>query len=295
MAADYDSEEIPNAPDDRPSERPANRNRVWLSIAAVLAIAILVFILVRQCAPEVAQDTAKKPVAAKTAPDTSDDEYDYSGTSGTDGSNSVPTVDGSSDSDSDAVVNPYTRAYPNASTYSADGDIYVRLTPGGATRRVTSGSPWDTDPQIAPNGTYLVFLRASSSGSKPSQVGIVDFETMGPSMLDIPISTLTPSTGIWYEAPVFAPEKGSTSPQSEWIVVPQMLGRDSLGGRLMVCNVWIESSWASWNLGIRGMSAITLSTSSRDSCVRVRSTPISEEYDAYDADFDCYSGWYTVR
>ena len=97
----------------------------------------------------------------------------------------------------------------------------MRLSPGGAARRVTSTGDWDTNPVIAPSDKYLVFLRATGSGRRPTSVGAVCFTSFGTTMLSLPVSNEGFDLTRFYGKPVFAPSKNSTAPNTDWIVLPQ--------------------------------------------------------------------------
>lgn len=169
------------------------------------------------------------------------------------------------------------RAYPGATAWSSGGNIYVRLTPGGAARRVTSTSAWDTAPVISPSHKYLVFLRAPSSGAKATSVGAVCFTTFGTYMLDLPISQDGSDNTRYYTRPVFAPSKNSTRADTDWIVVPQYWyevrgAGNALSARLLICNVPLDSTWVSWNIRFRPASSLSVGPSSRAGCVLVTQT-----------------------
>lgn len=170
-----------------------------------------------------------------------------------------------------------TRAYPQARAWSSHGDIFVRLTPGSAARRVTSGSPWDTYPVISPSHKYLVFMRATASKQRPQVIGAVSFTSMKTYMLRMPAVPMRHEDSPWVGKPVFAPNESSTVPNSDWIVFPQywydkFLGQTAraTGARLIVCNVPMDSKWVSWNLRIRHTGTVVLSRSKRAGSVRVR-------------------------
>jgi len=100
----------------------------------------------------------------------------------------------------------------------------------------------------------------------------------------------------FYGKPVFAPNAGSTSPDSDWIVFPQYwleeyespLTRTS--ARLVICNVPMGSSWVSWNIQFRPAHTLQLLRSGKAGCVRVRQT--SSGRVLYDRDFDVSTGLY---
>ena len=212
------------------------------------------------------------------------------------------TNDGLSDSERDStgsgndpVIMNCVRSYARASAWSSGGDIYVRLSPGGAARRVTSTGDWDTAPVIAPSGKYLVFLRATGSGKRPTGVGAVCFTSFRTTMLSLPVSNEGFSLTRYYGKPIFAPSKNSTAPNTDWIVLPQYWqnsanGETELSARLLVCNVPIDSTWASWNIQFRPAMALSLTRSSRDGCVRV--TQKSGSRTVYARDFDTTTGLY---
>ena len=116
-----------------------------------------------------------------------------------------------------------TRAYPGATAWSSAGDIYVRLTPGGAARRVTSTSAWDTAPVISPSHKYLVFLRAPSApAASHVRLGAVCFTTFGTYMLDLPMSTrMAQTTRATTRSRSSRRARTRRAPNTDWIVVPQ--------------------------------------------------------------------------
>ena len=201
----------------------------------------------------------------------------------------------STGSGSDPVVMNCTRSYPGARAWSSGGDIYVRLSPGGSARRVTSSGDWDTNPVVAPSGKYLVFLRATGSGRRPTSVGAVCFTSFGTTMLSLPVSNEGFDLTRFYGKPIFAPSKNSTAPNTDWIVLPQYWqtsanGETEMSARLLVCNVPIDSTWVSWNIQFRPAGTLTLSRSSRSGCVRV--TQKSGSRTVYSRDFDLTTGLY---
>jgi hypothetical protein len=212
------------------------------------------------------------------------------------------TDDGLSDSErdstgsgSDPVIMNCTQAYPGASAWSSGGDIYVRLSPSGAARRVTSTGDWDTAPVIAPSGKYLVFLRATGSGKRPTEVGAVCFTSFGTTMLSLPVSNEGFSLTRYYGKPIFVPSENSTAPNTDWIVLPQYWqksanGETEMSARLLICDVPIDSTWVSWNIQFRPAMTISLSRSSRNGCVRV--TQKSGSRTVYSRDFEMSTGLY---
>jgi len=213
------------------------------------------------------------------------------------------TDDGLSDSErdstgsgSDPPVMNATRAYPGVSAWSSDGDIYVRLSPGGAARRVTRTGDWDTNPVIAPSHKYLVFLRAAGSGKRATSVGAVSFTTFGTTILSLPKSSTFGDIPAFYGRPVFAPSEGSTVPNTDWAVFPQYWTEDYAGegdlpsARLLVCNVPVSSAWVSWNLQFRPARTLSLGRSSTAGCVRV--TQKSGSDTVYSRDFNATTGLY---
>ncbi|NTU71165.1 MAG: PASTA domain-containing protein [Coriobacteriia bacterium] len=189
-----------------------------------------------------------------------------------------------------------TDAYPDANAWSSGGDIYVRLTPGGSARQVTSTGDWDTDPVVAPSGKYVVFLRAPGSGDKATGVGAVcltDFDTHMLSMLPVNLSRdIAWSLG----KPVFAPSSDSATPDSDWIVFPQYWSETFSAdeptpqARLIICNVPTDSKWVSWNIEFRPAYTVNLSAANRTGCVRVRHT--NGGTTLYDRDFNVWTGLY---
>jgi hypothetical protein len=202
----------------------------------------------------------------------------------------------STGSGSDPLIMTATQAYSGVTAWSSNGDIYVRLSPGGAARRVTSTGGWDTDPVIAPSHKYLVFLRAASSGKRATSVGAVSFTSFRTSMLSLPKSTAFDSQTPFYGKPIFAPSESSTTPNTDWVVLPQYWteDRDRTGGapsaRLLVCNVPVSSAWVSWNLQFRPAKTLSLSRSSRAGCVRV--TQKSGSNTVFSRDFNATTGLY---
>jgi hypothetical protein len=175
------------------------------------------------------------------------------------------------------------RAYPGAVAWSSGGDIYVRLTPGGATRRVTSGSPWDTNPVISPSHRYLVFMRAPSSGARPTVIGATTFTGFVTHMLTTPMIDVAHYANRWVGPPIFAPSAHSTTPDSDWIVYPHYFiewGKsDDLheprllaSAQLLICKVPFDTTWISWNNQFRPARTLKLSASTHVGCVRVRQT-----------------------
>ncbi len=147
-----------------------------------------------------------------------------------------------------------------------------------ATRRLTSGSPWDTNPILSPSAKYVVFMRAPSKGARSDRdrAGLPDRlrrdDARSPAhehryALD----------GLLRHTDVRA-ESHRYRPGSDWLVTPQYLTEDpssfgGVGGRLLVTNVPIDSTWVSWNVGFRPTGALTLSRSSKAGCVKVTRSP----------------------
>lgn len=189
-----------------------------------------------------------------------------------------------------------TDAYPGATAWSSGGDIYVRLSRGGAARRVTSTSDWDTAPVISPSHKYLVFLRAPGPGQNSTGVGVVCFTSFGTYMLSMLPVTLREEPELWYGAPVFAPSPDTTRPDTDWIVFPQYWsewageGKRRQSARLIVCNVPMDSKWVSWNLRFRPARTLTLGRSSKNGCVRV--TQRDGGNTVYARDFNVTTGLY---
>jgi hypothetical protein len=173
------------------------------------------------------------------------------------------------------------RAYPGAVAWSSGGDIYVRLSAGAASRRVTSGSPWDTHAIVAPSGRYLIFMRAATRSDLPTAIGAVSFTDFSMHLLTTPKVDATPYPDRWVGTPIFAPSAHSTTPDSDWIVYPHYFpesGRDisaddvvvQPSAQLLVCKVPYDTTWISWNGQFRPAHTIQLSASSRTGSVRVR-------------------------
>lgn len=204
---------------------------------------------------------------------------------------------GTTGSGTDPLIMNCVDAYPGASTWSSDGDIYVRLSPGGSARRVTSTGDWDSAPVISPSHKYLVFLRASGSGNRATGVGAVCFTTFATRRLPLTVSSSTGDRPVYYGRPIFAPSENSTRADTDWIVVPQYwLEKDWTGqllrrARLMVCNVPMGSSWASRHLQFRSAARISLSRSSTAGCVRVKRMVGSKS--VYSRDFNTTTGLYS--
>ncbi len=132
---------------------------------------------------------------------------------------------GSSDGGTGSSTSPSTctASYPRASVWASGGDIYIRLTPGGASRRLTSGSSWDTSPLLSPNAKYVVFMRAPSKSARSNEIGrvcLTDFDVV---ILDLPISRPDTASSIYYGKPVFAPSPTGTAPGSDWLVTVQYM------------------------------------------------------------------------
>jgi len=202
---------------------------------------------------------------------------------------------GSSGSGADPLMMNCTRSYPGATAWSSNGDIYVRLSPGGAARRVTRTGDWDSSPVVSPNDRYLVFLRATGSGERATDVGAVCFTTMATHILTLPETDVRGGKTRTYGKPVFAPSEHSTTLDSDWIVLPQYWREDRGDGpitsaRLLVCNVPMNSSWVSWNLQFRPAMNLSLGRSNRAGCVRV--TQKSGSKTVYSRDFNATTGLY---
>jgi hypothetical protein len=201
---------------------------------------------------------------------------------------------GSTGSGTKLIMN-CTTAYPGASAWSSGGDIYVRLSPGGSARRVTSTGDWDTSPVIAPSHKYLVFLRAPHSGAKATAVGAVCFTTFETHMLAMPETTVAPSTSRYYGPPIFAPSEHSTTPDTDWMVFPQYWyetrgASAAPSARLLVCNVPMNSTWVSWNYRLRPAHTLALSPSGKAGCVRIKQTSGSKTL--FVRDFNATTGLY---
>jgi len=189
-----------------------------------------------------------------------------------------------------------TRVYPSAKAWSSGGDIYVRLTPGSAAQRVTSGTPWDTNPVISPSHKYVVFMRASAQNQRARTIGAVCFTSLKPYILAMPEVPMRYGRGRWVGPPVFAPTANSKTPNSDWIVFAQywnesyISGKQQPSARLIVCNVPMDSKWVSWNWKLRPSGTILLSKSSKAGCVRVRQ--YKEGKRTYSRNFNAWTGLY---
>lgn len=181
-------------------------------------------------------------------------------------------------------------SYSGASVWESGGDIFARLSPGAGARQLTSGSPWDTNPMLAPSAKYVVFMRAPSSGGSPTGVGWVCLTDFDVAMLTMPTSKpLSPST-VTYGLPAFAPSPTGTVPDSDWIVTPQYPTAEAVGGhaRLLVTNVPQGSTWVSNNDMFRPIPGAKMSQSSKPGCVKV-TLPGSGGV----RHFNAYAGTYT--
>lgn len=107
-----------------------------------------------------------------------------------------------------------TASYPGASVWSSGGDIYIRLAPGGAAKQLTSGSSWDTRPLLSPSAKYVVFMRASSSGTKASDIGRICLTTWKSETLNMPISLHMKTGHVWYSDYAFGPSRTGTTPEA---------------------------------------------------------------------------------
>jgi len=214
------------------------------------------------------------------------------------GSSSSSTSGGSGSSGSTAST--CTASYPNASVWASGGDIYIRLTPGGGTRQLTSGSAWDSNPLLAPSGKYVVFMRSASNGSKVNQIGRVCLTDFSAKIITMPWSTQMTVGEVWYQDYRFAPSTTGTAPGSDWLVISQLYNYPTgqqdpnpafgVRGRLVICNVPQASSWVSWNEAFLPTGGIALSQSSRAGCVRVNA--IRPEHSGFVADFNPHTGMY---
>lgn len=185
----------------------------------------------------------------------------------------------SSGSGSDQYLLHCTKAYPNASVWSSKGDIYVRLTPGGAVHHITSDSQWDTNPIIAPSHKYAVFMRATNSQQRSRTLGVVCFTKLKYIILEMPEVPMRDTPHRWVEKPIFAPSKNSTTANTDWIVFPQFWyddyipgsnGKNVASARIIVCNPLMDSKWVSWNEKLRPAGSIKVTKSSKPGCVRIR-------------------------
>jgi len=165
-------------------------------------------------------------------------------------------------------------SYPGVTAWSSGGDIYARLTPGGSVRQLTSNGDYDSDPIVSPGENYVVFTRAPGSGDDATGIGAVSLTTFEIHMLSVLGITGDSEMHLTCGKPVFAPSEGSTTPNTDWIVFPQFFtqshGEDAApGARLIVCNVLEDSSWVSWNNGLRSAATVSVGVSDRAGCVRV--------------------------
>lgn len=194
------------------------------------------------------------------------------------------------------AISQYSASYPGSTVYSDVGDVYIRF-PGGAGRYLTGGSPWDTDPILSPNARYVVFMRAPSKGSPPNQIGRVNLTNDQTTILDLPYPyDFCSASQVRYTSMRFAPSPSGTSPASDWLVIGQQFPNDpdsamALGGRVLVCNVPMDSTWVSWNTLFRPSGNIVISGDSRAGCVYVHATWPSG-HTALSRGFDAYTGLY---
>ena len=205
------------------------------------------------------------------------------------------TGDGTTGSSAAQLMMNSTRAYPGAAAWSSRGNIYVRLSPGGSARRVTSTGDWDSSPVISPSRKYLVFLRAPGYDRRATSIGAVSFTDFDTYMLTPPVSDMGTDDARYYGKPVFAPSENSTTPNTDWIVFPQYWNENrgdgsALSARLLICNVPMNSSWVSWNLQFRPALTLSLGRSSRAGCVRVTQKRGSKT--VYSRDFNATTGLY---
>lgn len=190
----------------------------------------------------------------------------------------------------------FTASYPGARTWSDTGNIYLGFAGGGG-RYLTGGPPWDTNPILSPNAQYVVFMRAPSKGSKPNQIGMTNLTTFSTTILNLPYpSDFCKASQLVYTGMRFAPSETGTSPGSNWLVIGQLFPNDpdagsNMGGRLVICNVPIDSSWVSWNLNLRGTSGISVTGSSSAGCVHVTSKLGGQT--TYSRNFNAYTGLYS--
>jgi uncharacterized membrane protein YgcG len=193
---------------------------------------------------------------------------------------------GSTGSGSSTSASNCTASYPRASVWSSGGDIFIRLTPGGGTRRLTSGSPWDTNPILSPNAKYVVFMRAPSKGARSDGIGRVCLTDFSVTMLDLPLTSIASPSTVYYGKPMFAPSRTGTAPGSDWLVTPQYLTEDpssfgGVGGRLLITNVPIDSTWVSWNVGFRPTGTLSLSRSSKPGFVKITGAGLPRNFNVY--------------
>lgn len=214
----------------------------------------------------------------------------------TDTNPELPATSGGRSLASTQLALNLSRAYPSAIVWSEGGDIYARLAPGQATRRLTATGDWDTQPIISPSRKFVVFLRAHGQGEPATSVCAISLTTMRVIELSMPETTRWGAHTPTYGAPVFAPNPGSATPDSDWMVLPQYWTERYLtdtfdtSARLVVCNVPINSSWVSWNIQFRPAHTISLINSDRAGCVRVRQT--EGDQTLYDREFELGTGLY---
>lgn len=194
-----------------------------------------------------------------------------------------------------------TASYPGASVWSSGGDVYIRLTDGGGTRRLTSGSGWDTAPLLSPSAKFVVFMRAPSSGSKADKIGRVCLTTFEPTIMRMPLSAHMTTEHVWYQDYAFGPSESGTGPASDWLVVSQLYEYPlppapdpewppNVRGRIAVCNVPAGSSWVAWNEQFFPIGGLSLSKSSRAGCVKVTASRTDGRQTI--RDINVYSGKY---
>lgn len=210
-------------------------------------------------------------------------------TSGTQaGSTSVSGsgASGGNGSTTNPQASPFQASYPGSSVYSSGGNIYIRFAGGGG-RYLTSGSARDTNPILSPNAKYVVFMRAPGAGQPANQIGRVNLTNFQVAILDLPYPTDFSSPSMArYTSMSFAPSKTGTMPGSDWLVIGQLFANDpdasgGYGGRVLVCNVPMDSTWVSWNTMLRPADKITISGSSLGGNVHVKANAFSRDFNAY--------------
>jgi len=223
------------------------------------------------------------------------------GTSPPAGASFSASSTGSGSTGSGSAQSNCTASYPAATVWSSGGDIFIRLTGGGSTRRLTSGSAWDSRPLLSPNARYVVFMRAPSNGAKADGIGRVCLTTFDAQIMKMPWSTQMTAGHVWYEDYAFAPSPTGTAPGSDWLVISQLYEypltsaqnpdpAQNLRGRLAVCNVPIASSWVGWNVEFFPTAGISLSRSSTAGCVKV--TAVRPDGKPWVREFDAHTGMF---
>jgi len=220
---------------------------------------------------------------------------------GTSSSDRAGTIPDDTDADVGSADSTCTDTYPGARVWSSGGDIYIRLSPGGATRQLTSGAPWDTDPLLSPSAAYVVFKRAPKRNGRAADIGRVCLTTFESRIVEMPRSLHMTDGRVWYPDYTFAPSRTGTAPGSDWLVISQMYEYPyppdevtdppiNVRGRIVVCNVPMGSSWVAWNEQFFPIEGLSVSRSNRAGCVKVS----ADRIDGTTAvrDFNAHSGMY---